>query len=165
MSRVQTLRELLERAYRGSRYHALRRALDGVDDATARWQPPHYRGFPWMHGSVLEIAFHAAGDKHMLYHTAFGDGRLTWEDLQQRFAEEGGDIAAAIHLADAGHDLLLGALETFSDETLTQKVPYYHGKRVPAEEVFLLAIEHDVYHAGQIWYVRCLVDGLQTGGG
>lgn len=161
MSRVQMLAELLERAYRGSRYHALRRALDGINDEMARWRPPYYRGFPWMQGSILEIAFHAAGDKHALHNTAFGDGALTWEQIRHRFEQDGGDLAAAIRLADAGHEQLLATLRTLSDEQLTQKVPYYHGRKLTAEEVFLMAAEHDLYHAGQIWYVRCLIEGEQ----
>lgn len=159
MSRVETIAAMLERAYRGSPYHALRRALQGVDDQMARWQPPRYKGFPWMHGSILEIAFHAAGDKHMIHAIAFGDGTLSWEQLHQRFTQEGGDIAAAIRLADAGQEQLLATLRSLTDEQLLQKVPYYHGRRLRAEEVFLLAAEHDLYHAGQIWYVRCLVEG------
>lgn len=161
MSRVQMLAQLLERAYRDSRYHSLRRALEGVDDQTARWRPPHYKGFPWMHGSILEIAFHAAGDKHALHNVAFGDGALRWEQIQRRFEEDGGDLAAAIRLADAGHEQMLATLHTLTDEQLTHKVPYYHGKKMPAEEIFLLAIEHDIYHAGQVWYVRCLVEGIR----
>lgn len=161
MSRVETLAELLERAYRGSRYHSLRHALEGVDDEMARWRPAHYKGFPWMHGSILEIAFHAAGDKHALHKVAFGDGSLTWEQIHQRFEQDGGDVAAAIRLADAGHEQLLATLRTLTDGHLVQKVPYYHGKRLSAEEIFLLAIEHDIYHAGQIWYVRCLVEGIR----
>lgn len=160
MNRVSMLAELLERAYRGSRYHCLRRALEGVDEPTARWKPPHYKGFPWMHGSILEIAFHAAGDKHMLHNVAFGDGSLTWEQLQQRFEQEGGDLRSALKLADAGHERILATLYQLTDSALAQKVPYYHGRRLPAEEIFLLAIEHDIYHAGQIWYVRCLVEGM-----
>ncbi|MCS6949607.1 MAG: DinB family protein [Armatimonadota bacterium] len=163
MGRVQMLAELLERAYRGSRYHALRRALEGVDEEMARWQPPHYKGFPWMHGSILEIAFHAAGDKHALHNTAFGDGRLTWEQIRQQFEADGGDLGAAIRLADKGHEQLLATLRTLSDEQLEQKVPYYHGRRMSAGEIFLLAAEHDLYHAGQIWYVRCLVEGDRAG--
>ncbi len=160
MNRAEMLAQMLERAYRGSRYHSLRGALEGVDEATARWQPPHYKGFPWMHGSILEIAFHAGGDKHMLYSTAFGDGSLTWEQVKERFEQDGGDLAAALKLADRGQELLLSALRQMSDDALARKVPYYHSRKIPAEEIFLLAIEHDIYHAGQIWYVRCLVEGI-----
>lgn len=162
MTRVQFLADLMERAYRRSRYHALRKALQGIDDTAARWQPSHYKGFPWMHGSILEIAFHAAGDKHMLHNTAFGNGTLTWQQLQRRFDQEGGDLAAAIRLADSGHELLLSSLHTLSDESLSQKVPYYHGKTLTAEGIFLLAVEHDIYHAGQIWYVRCMLEGFDS---
>ncbi len=164
MTRVSVLADLLERAYRGSRYHSLRRALQGVDDEMARWQPSHYRGFAWTRGSILEIAFHAAGDKHTLRSTAFGDGRLTWEELKRRFEQEGGNLAAVLRLADEGHHLLRSTLQSLTDETLMRQVPYYHGKRVTAEEIFLLAVEHDIYHAGQIWYVRCLVEGVRSGG-
>lgn len=159
MSRVSMLVELLERAYRGSRYHSFRRALEGLDEETARWQPTHYKGFAWMHGSILEIAFHAAGDKHMLHNVAFGDGSLTWDRLKERFEQDGGSLAAVLNLADTGHQQLLSTLHSLTDDALAQKVPYYHGRRLPAEEIFLLAVEHDIYHAGQIWYVRCLVEG------
>lgn len=159
MGRVLMLAELLERAYRGSRYHSLRRALEGVDEQIARWQPTHYKGFPWMYGSILEIAFHAGGDKHMLHNVAFGDGSLTWDQLKERFEQDGSNLTAALNLADTGQQLLLSTLRTLTDDALAQKVPHYHGRRLPVEEIFLLAIEHDIYHAGQIWYVRCLVEG------
>lgn len=159
MTRVDMLRIRLEESFRGSRYHSFLSSIKGVTEEAARWTPPHYRGFPHMTGSILNLAYHTGGDKHVLISTAFGDGSTTWPVVQARFEALGGDLAAAKTLAEEGHALVLRALEQQTDDSLDAPRPYYSGKTHTAHELFSIIAEHDVYHAGQINYVKCLLAG------
>lgn len=164
MTRGEMLRARLEEAFRGSRYHSFLASLKGVSEAEARWTPPHYRGFPHMTGSILNLAYHTGGDKHVLISTAFGGGAVTWEAVEARFTALGGDLAAARALAEEGHALVLRTLEGMDaqdDLALDAPRPYYGGKTHTAAELFAIIAEHDVYHAGQINFVRCLLAGLE----
>jgi hypothetical protein len=160
MSSVEMLRRRLEEAYRGSKHHSFLSSLKGVSEEMAAWQPPHYRGFPHMNGSILNLAYHTGGDKHVLISCAFGDGSVTWDQVQNRFEELGGNLSAAKALAEEGHTLVLATLDSLTDEDLDQPRPYYGGKTHTAYEVFSIVAEHDVYHAGQVNFVRCLLAGL-----
>src|SRR5438270_7665932 len=103
MTRIDMLRIRLEEAFRGSRYHSFLSSLKDVNDEAARWTPPRYKGFPHMTGSILNLAYHTGGDKHVLISTAFGDGSTTWEAVQARFEGLGANLAAAKTLAEEGH--------------------------------------------------------------
>jgi uncharacterized damage-inducible protein DinB len=148
--------ERLETAFRGSRYHSFIASLKGVREEEARREPPHYRGFAHMTGSILNLAYHVAGDKAVLISHAFGDGSVTWEHVRARFDALGGDLAAARALAEEGHAQVLDMLSQQTDASLDAPRPYYGGKTLTAYEIFAIIAEHDLYHAGQINYVRCL---------
>ena len=92
MSRIEVMRSRLEEAFQTSRFHSFLGSLKGVSDEAARWMPEHYRGFPHMDGSILNLAFHTGGDKHVLYSYSFGDGSITWPLMQSRFDSYGGDM-------------------------------------------------------------------------
>ncbi len=112
-----------------------------------------------MTGSILNLAYHTGGDKEVLVSHAFGDRSVTWETVQARFQADGGDLAAARRLAEEGHALVLRTLDAWAEEALESPVPYYGGKTLTAQEVFTIISEHDLYHAGQINFVKCLLAG------
>jgi hypothetical protein len=159
MTRTAMLRDRLEQAFRGSRYHSFLSSLKGVGEEDARWVPPHYKGFPHMDGSILNLAYHTGGDKSVLISCAFGGGAVTWDTVQIRFEKQGGGLAAAKTLAEEGHALVLATLDGLTDGDLDQPRPYYGGKSHTAHELFSIIAEHDLYHAGQINFVRCLLAG------
>src|ERR1051326_3451624 len=128
MPRQALLKMRLEEAFRGSKYHAFLNSLEGVTDEDACWAPPHYKGYPHMTGSILNLAYHTGGDKHVLMSCAFGDGSITWPKMHARFDELGGDVAAAIRMAEEGHDLILQTLALQADHDLDLPRPYYGGK-------------------------------------
>jgi hypothetical protein len=162
---IEHLRRGLEAAYRGSRWHSLRHALKGITPEEATWRPPAYQGFPWMRGSILEIVFHVGGDSLYQLDYALGERALTWEELKGRFQVEGGDLVAARKLAEEGYQALQKALDTLTDEELFRTYLTPEGRRERTlEEFFRLMIEHHLYHAGQIVYVRSLYEGLQHQG-
>src|SRR5579862_9422501 len=100
MNRVDVLRDRLEQAYRGSKYHSFLSSIKGVDEVSAAWEPRHYRGFPHMTGSILNLAYHLAGDKFVLVSHSFGNASVTWEQVAARFAAAGDTLAAARQMAD-----------------------------------------------------------------
>ena len=163
MTRKEMLAKRLEEAFRGSRYHSFLASLKGVSEEMARWKLARYKGFPHMDGSILNLAYHTAGDKSVLISTSFGDGSVTWEQVQARFEELGANLTAVRTLAEQGHRLVLQTLEDLSDEELDTPRPYYGGNTHTAYEVFSIIAEHDLYHAGQINYVRNLYAGEQAG--
>lgn len=158
MTRKDMLRNRLEAAYRGSRFHSFLGSLKGVSEADARWTPEGYRGFPHMTGSILNLAYHTGGDKHVLASTAFGDGTVTWRLVGQRFEALGADLSSVRTLAAEGHAHLLSVLASLAEADLDSP-RHYGGRTHSAAEIISIAAEHDIYHAGQIWYVRNLLAG------
>ncbi len=162
MTRKEMLQDRLEEAFRGSRYHSFLASLKGVSEEVARWLPPYYKGFPHNNGSILDLAYHTGGDKHVLISTSFGDGSVTWEQVQQQFEAAGRDLAAARRVAEEGHVVVLATLAQLPEAELDTQHPYYGGKTLTGAEVFSIIAEHDLYHAGQIQYVRNLYAGAQA---
>jgi hypothetical protein len=156
MTPKEMLQRRLEESYRASKYHSFLNSLKGVTEEAARWLPPHYKGFPHMNGSILNLAYHTAGDKFVLMSNSFGDGSWSWPKVEAHFTELGGDLTAAKQLAEEGHALVLATLEAWDEDRLEEARPYYGGKTHTALEVFSIVAEHDVYHAGQINFVRCI---------
>src|SRR2546423_810467 len=134
MNRTVILRARLEEAFRISRFHSFLGSLKGLSDEDARWIPPRYCGFPHMNGSILNLAYHTAGDKHVLISHAFGDASVTWEKVEAEFKRKGGDLNAARQLAEEGHALVLQMLESTGEEALDSARPYYGGKSLTAYE-------------------------------
>lgn len=162
---VNHLKAQLENAYRGSRWHSFLSALKGITPEEATWEPPAYAGFPWMKGSIVEIVFHVGGDSLYQLDHALGRRELTWEALQKRFEREGGDLTAALRLAEEGYTALQEALDSLTDEELPREYPTPESKgrrRRTLQAFFEMMIEHHLYHAGQIVYARCLYQGLRT---
>src|SRR5262249_25607085 len=105
-----------------------------------------------------------AGDKLVLASLAFGDGSVTWTWAEKRFQTLGGDLAAARVIAEEGHAGAMAALAGIQEEGLDSPRPYYGGTTHTTYELFCIMAEHDLYHAGQINYIRCLYDGERKAG-
>lgn len=158
---VTHLQQQFEAAYRGSRWHSVREAIKGLQADEATWQPPHYRGFPWAHGSIVEILFHIAGDTLYQLDYAFGKRSLTWDELQERFRRDGSDLEAARKLLDESFSVLQEHLKNLTDADLARAYLAPDGKtQKTLGELFQMLLEHFLYHAGQIVYVRCLWAGV-----
>ncbi|MEP6757071.1 MAG: DinB family protein [Chthonomonadales bacterium] len=162
MTRTEMLAERLEEAFASSKYHCFLSSVHGVKADESVWIPPHYRGFPHMSGSILNLAFHAGGDKHVLLSCAFENSIEGWPEVTARFEAMGGDLKAAKDLAKEGHRKNLEKLATLTDADLETVVPYIGGRSLTIYDLFRIMAEHDLYHAGQINYVRCLWDGLKS---
>ncbi|MDM7461582.1 MAG: DinB family protein [bacterium] len=156
-TRVQFLRELIERNYEGSVWHSFKAAVRDLTDEEALWVPPTgYKGYRWADGTILKIIFHLGADKLVQLSTAFGEGGVDWRAMEVRFRAMGGDLNAALQIAQEGYESTLDALAPLTDDDLEVERPYYGGGRMPTGDLFLMLAEHDVYHAGQITYIRGL---------
>lgn len=154
MSRVDYLLMLQKRAFASSPWHGVLSALDGVSEDAFLHVPSRHNGFPWMDGSIRDIVYHIAGDKLVQLDSAFGDGSITWKSLP---IEKGEMPTMLIDMKNA-HEHAVQQLAGQTDDTLREKVASWGGKRMTAEDLFLMLIEHDIYHAGQIRYIRNVIE-------
>lgn len=159
---VKFLLTQLEAAWEKSKWHSFKGALEGLTEAEAAWKPPHYKSpEPWgFSGSILDILFHVAADSLAMINQFFGDRTLTYEGVHERFKAQGGNLAAALALLDEGHVAMRKALSKLNDRALLKKVGKKKAWRT--DSVFMGLIEHHLYHAGQINYIRCLWAGAKT---
>ena len=159
-TRLELYQRQLNAVYQDSPWHSFQHVLQGVKSEEALWEPPYYKGFPWMSGSILDIAFHVAGDTSFQLSYALGDRSLTWEKLIEEFKSRGGNLEAALAMAEESFLELQQALDGLADVDLARRHKTPDGKKEQTLEEFIqMLLEHYVYHSGQIMYVRCLWDG------
>ena len=148
----EILVDLSQRAFSKSPWHSLMSALDGISESAFTWLPEKHNGFPWMNGSIQDIVYHVTGDKLVQLNHAFGDASLNWQNVPAAKA----DIQTMIAELQAAQEKLIAAIQSCDD--LDAKVTGWGGKRLRALDFFLMLIEHDLYHAGQIRYIRNLAE-------
>ncbi len=107
-----------------------------------------------MNGSICDIVFHIAGDKLVQMSAAFENGTTTWDNLPLKKTSMQ-QMIAELH---AAHARLAAKLASETDLSLTNKITSWGGKSMSAENLYLMLIEHDLYHAGQIRYARNLLE-------
>ena len=150
MSRVDVLLKLQKRAFESSQWHSLKAALDDVDDHVFVWKPAKHEGFPWMDGSIRDIVYHVTGDKLVQLSHAYGDGSVNWANVS--IVKD--DLHVMRDELARSHAMVVEALRKLTEDSLQEKVATWGGTRMAAEDFFLMLIEHDIYHAGQIRYIR-----------
>ena len=148
----EILLDLAERAFTKSPWHSIRAALDGVTEKAFHAIPERHFGFPWMNGSISDIVYHVTGDKLVQLNHAFGDALMNWENVPVQKT----DMATMLEELKASHQAMLKAIRATDD--LDAKVTGWGGKRLIVTDFFLMLIEHDLYHAGQIRYIRNLAE-------
>ncbi len=159
---VRFLLARLAAAWEKGKWHTLKGALEGLTEAEAAWKPPHYRSpEPWgFSGSILEILVHVAADSLAMISQFFGDESITYEGVRERFQTQGGTLSAALALLAEGYDSTRKALTKLNDRDLLKNVGKKKAWR--ADSVFMELVEHYLYHAGQINYIRCLWEGTKA---
>lgn len=156
-AQVNFIRELLVQAYEGSRWHSFQSVIRNLTEEEALWIPPTgYEGFHWADGSILKIIFHLGADKLVQISSAFGEGSVDWVAMEHRFKAMGGHLGAALHIAQEGFETTLDALAPLTDDDLLVERPTWGMGRIETGKLFILLAEHDIYHAGQIAYIRGL---------
>jgi hypothetical protein len=156
---VDKMLRSLRAAHSKSQWHSMASALKDLTEEQAVWRPSKYKGFPWASGNIVEIVYHVALDKLVQLSCAFGDRSFDWEATKSLPEVQVWSLANAVQLLDRSQKELMAALEKLSDEDLDRKVATWGGKQMTAEHFFDMLIEHDFYHAGQIRYIRSMLDG------
>ena len=159
---VNFLLDRLADAWERSKWHSFKGALEGLTEEEAAWRPEHYRSpEPWgFSGSILDILIHVAIDSLVMPDQTFGDRTLTTEAIWERFQAAGGNLAAVLDLLEEGYKATRKALDQLADCDLQQKIGAQ--KERSTESLFVEVVEHYLYHAGQINYIRCLWEGVRT---
>jgi hypothetical protein len=148
--RVSELVDLLDEAFQGTRWHSLLRNLESVTPDDWLWVAPGGRR------SIRDIVAHVGGCKYMYQNQAFGDGRFTWDDPPVAGGEALASVASAVEWLREGHQRLRRSVAALDDDELLRPRPHHSG--TPRETRWIIAtmIEHDLYHAGEINYIRAL---------
>lgn len=146
MSEAERLHDQLRRAFEGGAWHgpAVREVLSGVTAQQAATRP-----LPRAH-TIWEIVHHIAAWESIVRRRLAGEAitdvpdELDWPPV--------GDTSKAawkkaLEDLNRGHQQLRQAVAGLTDERLSQKVP---GKNHAAYIEVQGAIQHDLYHAGQI---------------
>jgi hypothetical protein len=148
--RVSELVDLLDEAFEGTRWHSLLRNLESVTPADWLWVAPGGRR------SIRDIVAHVGGCKFMYQDQAFGDGQFTWDDHPVAGGEALDTEPSAVEWLREGHQRLRDSVAALDDDELLR--PRGHHSGTPRETRWIIAtmIEHDLYHAGEINYIRAL---------
>lgn len=147
---------LQREAFSRSPWHSLLSALNGVSSEAFFRVPQRHNGFDWMNGSIRDIVYHVTGDKLVQHSAAFANGAETWETLKSKLEQENHELMIE-QLKSAQH-VLEKELNSTSVDSLSSQVSTWGGKKMRMDKLFLMLIEHDYYHAGQIRYVRNVLE-------
>jgi hypothetical protein len=148
--RVSELLDLLDEAFQGPRWHSLLGNLRSVAPADWLWVAPGGRR------CIRDIVAHAGGCKFMYQDQAFGDGQLTWDDPLVAGGDALATISSAIEWLREGHERLRRSIATLDDDELPRPRPHHSGTPKETRWIIRTLIEHDLYHAGEINYIRAL---------
>ncbi len=137
-SLVSQLLYLFDEAFQGADWHSLLSNLASVTPADWLWVAPGGRR------SIHDIVQHV------------GDARLTWDDPLVLGGDALDTIPAAIEWLREGHERLRQSIAALDDAEL-QRLRWHHsGKYKETRWIISVMIQHDLYHAGEINYIRAL---------
>lgn len=148
--RVSELVALLDEAFQGTRWHSLLRNLESVTPADWLWVAPGGRR------SIRDIVAHVGGCKFMYQNQAFGDGQFTWDDPPVAGDEALDTVPSAVEWLREGHQRLRGSVAALNDDDLPRLRGHHSGTPKETRWIIATMIEHDLYHAGEINYIRAL---------
>ncbi len=149
---VKDLVFLKQRSFEKSPWHSVMSALKDITDKEFFWCPNNHKGFEWMNGSICDIVYHLAGDTLVQLSGAFEEGKIKWENVTELIPKD--NMEGALCSLKESHGKYLDCLKGFDDERLQEKVITSWGQAMKAKDLFIMLIEHDYYHAGQIRYIR-----------
>jgi uncharacterized damage-inducible protein DinB len=149
MSEIERITDQMTRAYEGNAWHgpALRELLTTVTAETAAAKPLADRH------SIWEIVLHVAAWKRVAARRLKGETvkeppEGDWPPLPVASADS---WQKSLRHLDSGHRQVLEATSSLSDKQLEEKTP---GTDYTLYFLAHGAIQHDLYHAGQIALLR-----------
>jgi len=146
MSEIERITDQLRRAFEGDAWHgpSVREVLEGVTPEMAA-----RRVIPEAH-TIWEIVLHIAAWEAFVRRHLEGEtlkGFTGVEDWPEVYDASPGAWRRAIDLLVQGHLALNQAFTRFPEARLNETVP---DKQFPFYVLIHGAIQHDIYHAGQI---------------
>jgi hypothetical protein len=148
--RVSELLELLDEAFQGPRWHSLLRNLESVAPDDWLWVAPGGQR------SIRDIVAHVGACKFMYDNQAFGDGQYTWEEPPVAGGDVLDSIPTAIGWLREGHQRLYRSIAALDDDELSRLRGHHSGIAKETHWIIKTMIEHDLYHSGEINYIRAL---------
>ncbi len=152
----EILLRLQVKAFSSSPWHSVMSAINGVSEAIFFQTPVRHNGFPWMNGSMSDIVYHLTGDKLVQLSTAFDEGQENWKTMESKLNKT--EMSKMLHNLDLAQSRVVSTLSELPESRLIEQVTTWGGKRLRIWELFLMLIEHDYYHAGQIRYIRNVLE-------
>ena len=159
---IDLLSRRLEAAYRTDPFHALRKNIASVrpdewDLRPAQWSVEEFGNDPEL--SFCDLVAHVAGPKFMYADRAFGDATLEWSDIKPPSRE----MESMLAWLDEGHEAFAAALAALTDDSeleIERPAPW----RLPMsrERLIGIAINHDLYHSGEINRQRAWLRGTSN---
>lgn len=103
--------------------------------------------------SIAIICWHVSGNFRSRF-TEFlsSDGEKPWRNREDEFRDRNVSRAALLSNWDEGWQVLLGALETLSDDQLQHTVTI-RGQPLSVQEALHRSLAHLSYHVGQVVYI------------
>jgi hypothetical protein len=153
---IDTLAWLIEEAFEGDPEHSL---LANLRDL----QEEDWTALPDGAGrSIADILEHVAWAKWMYEDYAFGTASMRG-DIPPLVPPDGGRARPPEQLLEfltEGHKRWLASVRALADDSeLARERLTNWGERLPTSIIIRIMIAHDLYHAGEINHLRCLLQG------
>jgi uncharacterized damage-inducible protein DinB len=148
MSETARIADQLRRAFRGEAWHgdSLLEILDGVTAAQASARP-----IPHAH-TIWELVLHIAAWDGAVRRRLGGEAVTLSDDQNFPPARDTSESAwrRTVEHARRVHDELIQAVSEFPDARLAEQVPGMQGAHYSYYYMLHGAVQHELYHAGQI---------------
>jgi len=141
---------LFDEAFEGKDWNSLLTNLGSVKGGDWLWVAPGGRR------SIRDIVQHVGSCKFVYHNRAFGDGQLDWDDPLPAGKGELETIPSAVTWLREGQSRLRQNIAALDDSELLQLRPHHSGKIKETRWIISMMIQHDLYHAGEINYIRAL---------
>ncbi len=106
--------------------------------------------------SIRDIALHVGACKLMYDDYAFGDGTLRWEDLPPLSGPGPESLEGMLRSLQEAQAKLRRSVATLDDAELLRLRMTNWGELKPIRWIAAVMTQHDLYHAGEINYLRSL---------
>ena len=143
---------LLDSAFDASRWHSVVGNLKSVQPEVWTWIPPEGDR------SIQFIVEHIGLCKIMYENHAFGDGNLRWDDRLLEDESVLSTIPSAIEWLRSCNSAWRRSVAALTDDDLLQPRRTNWGEEMETRWIMSTMLEHDLYHAGEINFIRFLHD-------
>jgi hypothetical protein len=150
---VSQLLHLFDEAFEGSDWNSLLANLRSVTPDDWLWVAPGGKR------SIREIVQHVGACKFMYQDQAFGDGQISWDEWEADGHRSAATVSQAVEWLRQGHARLRQSIAALDDSQLLRLRPHHSGVLKETRWIISMMIQHDLYHAGEINYIRALHQG------